>query len=260
MIRFDDGTYFSYEMIGEFHSEGAWIHPTRVIKSYELILVLEGTVYLREGEREYALERNQMILLEPGLEHGGIREVEEATAFYWFHFYTDRPLPFKTYIGAEVYEVKQMMRRLLHMTNTPGFPRDAADAQGYLIYEELRQRCLEEHPANRVQINQIVEYIKINGHRNLTVAEVASHFNYNLDYIGKLFKRNLGIGLKEYLAARRLKLAKDYLLTTDLTVKQISTELGFANENLFIKFFQYHERISPTVFRNQYYNTHMNNR
>lgn len=260
MIQFNDGSYFSYEMIGEFHSEGEWIHPTRVIKSWELILVLEGTVYLREEDREYALEPNQMILLEPGLEHGGTREVCAPTAFYWFHFYTDRPLPFKIYTGAEVYEVKQMMRRLLHIANTPGFPAEAADAQGYLIYEELRQRCLEEHPANRVQINQIIEYIKINSRRDLTAGEVASHFSYHPDYIGRLFRKNLGIGLKEYLTAQRLKLAKDLLLTTDLTVKQISSELGYASENLFIKFFLYHEKISPTAFRNRYYNTHMNNR
>lgn len=260
MIRFENGSYFTYERIGEFHSEGTWIHPTRTIRSTELILVLEGTVSLQEAGTEYELKPNQMILLEPGKEHGGIRATEEKVVFYWFHFYTDLPLPFKVCTGGDVYEIKQLMKRLLHITNTPGYGQGTADALGYLIFEELVQQFREENPSNRVHINQILEYIKLGSRRNLTVSDVASHFSYNLDYMGKLFKKNLGVGLKEYIAAQRMKLAKDLLLTTDLTVKQIATELGFAQENLFIKFFLYHERISPTVFRNQYYNTHMNNR
>lgn len=39
-----------------------------------------------------------------------------------------------------------------------------------------------------------------------------------------------------------MKLAKDFLLTTDMSVKQISRELGYSEENLFIKFFTYHEK------------------
>lgn len=260
MIRFENSSYFTYERIGEFHSEGTWIHPTRTIRSTELVLVLEGTLSLQEAGAEYELQPNQMILLEPGKEHGGIRETEEKVAFYWFHFYTDLPLPFKTYTGTEVYEIKQLMKRLLHITNTPGYPQGAADALGYLIFEELVHRVQEDHSTNRIHINQILEYIKINSGRNLTVSDVAAYFNYNLDYMGKLFKKNLGVGLKEYIAAQRLKHAKDLLLTTDLTVKQIAADLGYPQENLFIKFFLYHEKISPSVFRNQYYNTHMNNR
>ena len=177
MIRFDNGTWFAYERIGEFHSAGPWIHPTRTIASYEVILVLEGTVHLREGNTEYALEPNQMLLLEPGVEHGGIREVSEPTAFYWFHFRTDLPVNFKLYTGPDFYEIKQLMKRLLHITNTPGYTSGAADALSYLIFQELVLRGIEEHPTNRVHVNQILEYIKINLHRNLTVAEVASHFN-----------------------------------------------------------------------------------
>lgn len=46
-----------------------------------------------------------------------------------------------------------------------------------------------------------------------------------------------------------MKLAKDFLLTTDMSVKQISRELGYSEENLFIKFFTYHEKISPAAFK-----------
>ena len=53
MIQFENGKYFSYDMVGEFHSLGEWIHPKRSIKSFEVILALEGTVYISEENQEY---------------------------------------------------------------------------------------------------------------------------------------------------------------------------------------------------------------
>ena len=108
--------------------------------------------------------------------------------------------------------------------------------------------------------SQITEYIRNNIKRGITVSDIARHFGYNADYIGKYFKKSNGIGLKEYLAVQRMKLAKDFLLTTDMSVKQISSELGYNEENLFIKFFTYHEKISPAAFKAKYCNTHINNK
>ncbi len=260
MIQFENGTYFAYETVGEFHSSGPWIHPTRRIRSIELILVLEGTVYLREGERAFTLTENQMLLLEPGLEHGGTQVVDMPTAFYWLHFYTDRPLPFKIFDGPDYYDIKVLLKRLLHITNTPGYTREAADALACLIFEELVRQGKAEVQTARVDIRQILEYIRIHTRQNFTVAQLAAHFNYNTDYLGKLFRKHLGMGLKEYLAQQRLKLAKELLLTTELTVKEIAEELGCSNENLFVKFFLYHEKISPVSFRGRYCHTHMNSR
>lgn len=108
--------------------------------------------------------------------------------------------------------------------------------------------------------SKITEYIRNNIKSGITVSEVADHFGYNADYIGKYFKSIHGIGLKEYLALQRVRLAKDLLLTTDMSVNQISRELGYSNDNLFIKFFTYHEKISPTAFKNKYSNTRINNK
>ena len=46
MIKLENNKYFSYDMIGEFHSSGKWIHPRRTIDSFEIILVIEGMLYI----------------------------------------------------------------------------------------------------------------------------------------------------------------------------------------------------------------------
>ena len=260
MIKFENGKHFSYYMIGEFHSSGEWIHPKRSIKSFEVILVLEGTVYIAEEDQEYILQKNQLLLLEPFKEHYGYKTVSEPTAFYWFHFFTDLEIPLKSYTGADIYEIKQLLKRLLHITNTPTYSTAAADSAGYLIFEELIRLSAEENSSNQDLAVRITEYIRNQIKSGVSVSDIARHFGYNADYIGKYFKKIHGVRLKEYLAIQRIKLAKDLLLTTDMSVKQISGELGYNEENLFIKFFTYHEKISPAAFKSKYCNTYINNK
>ncbi len=255
MIHFHNGQYFAYEMIGDFRTQEPWIHPTRKIKSYELILVKEGTVYLREDHREYGLGPGDMILLEPELLHGGSKESRGKTSFYWFHFYTDMPLPFKTAACQDSYDLHHYIKKLLDMTNS-GCPLDGtADALGFMIFEELTR--LQNSARSPVQ--SILEYIRINRGRDLSVRQIAEEFGYNPDYLGRLFKRHMKTGLKEYISGARLSYAKELLLTTVLSVQEVAKQAGYENANLFIKFFVYHEKITPTSFRSLYTHTHLNN-
>ena len=128
MIKFND-KYFSYDMIGEFRSSGNWIHPRRTIKSYEIILVLEGTVYICEEATEYTLKKNDILLLEPNKVHFGTKESDEKTRFYWFHFHTDTKVNFKHSSENDVYDIKQMLKKLLHATNSPSYSSIYADVQ-----------------------------------------------------------------------------------------------------------------------------------
>ena len=108
--------------------------------------------------------------------------------------------------------------------------------------------------------NKAAEYIRININKNISAKAVSEKFKYNCDYLSKLFKKTFDIGIKEYIIKEKINIAKDMLLTTDFSIKEISAKLGFRDENLFIKFFMYHEKISPGKFRNKYFNVHFNNK
>lgn len=254
MLKIDDKYYFEYENIGEFHSAGSWIHPKRIIDSYELILVLEGTVHIKEGETNYKLEPNECLILEPGIMHEGTELSNVPTAFYWFHFHSNMPIPFKENKSGELYDVKYLLKKLLHISQTLLYDKSAADAAGLMVFYELGNIA----PPGNSLVGKISEYIRISKCR--TVAEVAAHFGYNTDYISRLFKKCFGTPIKQYINLQRINCAKDLLLTTGLSVKEISAQMGFTEENLFIKFFIYHEEISPVRYRNKYFNTHMNNK
>lgn len=257
MITLDKHS-FHYEMIGEFHANGDWIHPKRVITSYELILVLEDVVHIREENTDYILKKDDVLILSPGIEHAGVHE--SNAAFFWLHFSTDLLVPSAHLTGQDVSFLKQLLKQLLHITNSPGYPSTAADALTYLIFTEYVR--LTTHVSQHASpiISQITEYIRNHSTSNPSVSEIAAKFEYSPDYIGKFFRKMTGVGLKEYINEQRIKRIKDHLLTTNKSIKQIAMDTGFPDENLFIKFFTYHEGISPSTFRAISHNTHINHK
>ena len=259
MITFDDEICFSYESSGNFVTDDEWIHPIRKIDSFELILMLEGEAFIFEGKNEYRISKNDMLILSPNTEHGGYKPSFGDTSFFWLHFKTNEAIPFKYLKNADTHEIIKLLKRLLHITNMPEYSKKTADSLAYLIFEELNL-IGRENPIHQVKIAEIIEYIRINSHKPLTVKKLANHFNYNSDYIGKIFRQELDMGCKEYIIEQRLKLVENLLMTTKLSIKEIAARLSFPDENGFIKFFSYHRKMSPGEYRKQYYNTHLNNK
>lgn len=259
MLKLENST-FSYYMSGELDTQEPYIHMKRTMKSYELIFVTKGILYMEENGIQYELSQNQMIILEPDKLHRGYKIHEGGTGFYWFHYNADNlPIPFKTYTGKEYHETKALLKKMFHVSKTPTYSETACDALALCIYEELKQ-ISKEGISFKPVVKKITEHIRVNLDKKLTVASIAQKFGYNPDYLSKAFCNATGITLKQYIVDSKLKVAKDYLHSTELSIKQIAYNLGFNDELVFIKFFTYHEMQSPTAFRNKYFNTHILNK
>ena len=97
---------------------------------------------------------------------------------------------------------------------------------------------------------QIMEYVNQNFmDTEFCRTQIAEHFGVSVYAISRLFKDSMGIGLKEYVTAKRIELAREILLTTDKTIVQISNEVGFANPDYFSKVFKANYGVSPSKFR-----------
>ena len=70
-------------------------------------------------------------------------------------------------------------------------------------------------------------------------------------HAGRLFKRQFGIGIREYAAGRRLMKAAHLLRTTTLCVKTISGNLGYRSTSDFCRRFKREFRLTPTDCRKQ---------
>lgn len=97
---------------------------------------------------------------------------------------------------------------------------------------------------------QIMEYVNANfTDTEFCRTQIAEQFGVSVYAISRLFKDSMGIGLKEYVTAKRIELAREMLLTTDKTIVQISNEVGFVNPDYFSKVFKANYGMSPSKFR-----------
>lgn len=264
MMIIDQDKPFSicHDFAGRFVTDDEWIHPTRIIDTHEVLMVTQGEVHLQEDGISYHLLPGDLILLQPGVEHGGTQVSTGRTSFFWAHFSSDAfertGLQHGFHTPSEPDRLTSAFRCLLHMSNMPEYPSYAADAAMTLLLAEIcASQKLTGHGSSYLA-QEIAEWIRINSEKKLTVQSVADHFSYHPDYLCALMRRSFGKGLKEYIAAERMKRIKTLLLTADLSVKELSARLGFDTEGQLTHYFKYHEGMSPARFRNQYAHTHLN--
>lgn len=251
-----------YISSGRFMTDERWIHPIRVIDTYEVLWVTQGEVYLREENEEHLLRVGDLILLRPRVEHGGTRHSNGSASFFWAHFRTDSPESLGLTPGPhtpdEPDRLTSAFRCLLHVGNAPGYPAYAAEAAMASLLAEISASQSRSGSVSSRLAHEIVEWVRINSARRLTVGQIAGHFNYHPDYLCSLIRKSFGKTLQEIIIDSRMNRLKTLLMTTNLSVKELTAKLDFGSEGQLTHFFKYHEGISPARFRNQYARTHMN--
>ncbi len=240
--------------MGLFDIEEEWIHPTVTVATHELILVIEGTVNIREGETEYSLKKGDMLLLSPDIEHGGTAVSTTRTAFYWLHFSTSDISSF----GINKKSSPSMARAERTMKDIMQCQLRAEAFIAELILARFLFECSSPVERKSKAAYEIDEYIRANSQKSLTVSDVACRFGYAPDHVSRLLRAEFGRSAKEIIVEKRLAYIENQLLNTNDSVKSVALRCGFDDENAFVKFFKYHEHITPTEFRNEYFRIHMN--
>lgn len=244
---------------GLFSSEGEWIHPERVLDNTEIILVQKGTVSIGIDGEPFDAREGDVLRLDRGKMHRGLRVTGEPVSFYWFHFTGAMPTDWlNTHFSmTEPYRADVLCRQLLHYANTPVYPAETAQNLFSVLLAELHAQSDAQSDGSRV-LGEVCAWIRAHDSCALTSADTAARFGYNADYLSRLFREQFGYGLKQYLVNVRMKRIKTLLLSPDYSLQQIAERTGFSDYKYFLKFFTLHEGATPTTFRSLYFNTHTN--
>jgi two-component system response regulator YesN len=84
---------------------------------------------------------------------------------------------------------------------------------------------------------------------NLSLLQMADHFNLSIYALSRLFKEIVGVGFKEYVTGKRIELAKHLLITTEKKVGDIDVEVGFGSSSNFIRAFKANCGVSPAKYK-----------
>jgi AraC-like DNA-binding protein len=101
-------------------------------------------------------------------------------------------------------------------------------------------------------IYQVLVHIDRNYHTPaIWLDNVASHMGIHPDYLGRRFKRELGIRFHDYLLLKRMQRAIPLLTHSSKSIKEISYEVGFSSPVIFSKVFKRVMGDSPRTYRVQ---------
>lgn len=243
---------------GKFISKGEWKHPTRTNDSYEIIFVIKGPVYINKNNTEYILDANDVLLIEPGARHFGY-QTNTNTEFFWLHYHTvSNPLEnIDHVILKNPYHIALYFRQLLE-AQAMNKPQEIHDYLTRLILLELSINT-QQASTNPIA-EKICAWIQANCNTHITTAEIANQFGYNADYISRVFKASFHKSIKQYIDETRIQFIKMLMLKHSPPLKQVAAMSGFTDYKYFLKFFKYHEGITPSEFYKQFAKLNINSR
>ena len=83
------------------------------------------------------------------------------------------------------------------------------------------------------------------------VAFYAGRLNRTPKYFSEAIRRISGRSVSDWIATMLLSDSKLLLQTTDMTILEISEELGFSSPSVFVQFFRHHTGTTPLQYRKQ---------
>ena len=135
---------------------------------------------------------------------------------------------------------------------------DCADTRGMLsparfcdaLYKRLEamQDQLRRSPSD-MRIRQVVQYLEDNYTVPFSQEECAARFYMNREYLCRLFTKELGVSMVNYLNEIRIRHAKELLANDALPIKDIAHQVGYEDEKYFARQFKRQENATPAEYR-----------
>lgn len=115
------------------------------------------------------------------------------------------------------------------------------------ISEELFDYALKGYTGNIDFIERAKFHIEKNILRNLTLDDVAAKSFVSACYLSRTFKKITGFGFSNYIATRKITIAKSLLRFSDLQVNTIALELAYQDSNYFCRIFKKDTGMTPLI-------------
>lgn len=102
--------------------------------------------------------------------------------------------------------------------------------------------------SNTELIQSIIDYIETHYTENISLASIADYFYINKNYLCNLFKAETETTINEYIASLRIEKAKSLMRKRNLSLLQISTDIGYQNQTYFNRVFKRKTGFSPSEY------------
>lgn len=121
------------------------------------------------------------------------------------------------------------------------------------VLNGLREMSGRSAGSNDERIEKMLQYISRNYQEDLKLEDLAEEFNFNYHYLSAYFNQQMKEGFSDYLNRLRIEKACRLLEESDLSISQVSSEVGYSEHSYFCRVFKRVTGKTPSLWRRSRY-------
>ena len=133
-------------------------------------------------------------------------------------------------------------------------PEDIRELQDDMIFKyALTMEGLQKKNVHSKQVIKCIDYISQHLHEKITMEDMAEYVQLNETYLSKLFKKETGQAVSEYIRDKKVEEAMGLLRFSEKSSVEIAADLGFSSHSYFISIFKKVTGMTPKEYRDQHF-------
>lgn len=231
------------------------------------IYCAEGRGWCEIAGKTHEISRNQLLIVPASTPHVYGANEQKPWTIHWFHavgsnlpFYLERlgvtldqpvvPLGGGVQLLSLFEDVLEELERGFTVTRLIYAAHSLTHLMGLIL--RYKDEFGYGETSVRERVVKSIEFMKGHLREPLRIAALAALVNLSRSHYTTLFQRVTGYAPLSYLNHLRMQRAVQLLNSTDLSIKQISEQLGFSDQFYFSRAFRKMHNHSPTEHRQRY--------
>lgn len=238
-------------------------YPFHYHQDHELVYVLQGEIYLKNGSGNYLLKEGD-VFTNSGREVHGLHASDRNNVaaiiqidnhFFSQYFPALNKACFRTYVNNDKYRQLDTLRKMLlnilmNYTKRSFNYKSTCTEQMidvikylYLYFnlfafeDQIVVNFKNDNPVIIERISSIINYIYKNHSDKLTLETLAEREHLSTFYLSHLIRDHMGISFQELLCFARAEMSEIPLLETDHKISSIARDVGFSTTSYYNKYF-----------------------
>ena len=259
VLQTPNPTLFVTEVGWEQRRPGSSFGPQE--RDYYILHVVEkGKGILDVNGRRTPFKEGDIFLVPPHIKVAYSADENDPCLYYWVAYsgLMATELTIKTGLSvantyvispAKITSVLQIIKEMNEIaTNVSGVEYKLL-GHLYILFSELLNENDPLVLQEKNHVNKTIEYLQMHYQEELHINDLAKHLLLDRTYLYRLFKKQIGLSIKEYLINLRIEKAKDLIINTNQSLHSISVLVGYASYLSFSNTFKEKVKMTPNVFR-----------
>ena len=231
--------------------------PIHMHNSFELIIILSGSMDITVGTNKYTLNKNEAVFIFPHQLHS-LSSLQSKHILYIFS-----PEIIKAYSSKMLQKIPisnkfVIDKHLLALLRKTDEDSTTVEKKGTLYsvcaaFDKISEYTNKTSDKNNL-LYRIFEFIEREYNKDCLLKQLSDELSYEYAYLSRFFKRNVGITFNDYVNHFRISKACELLSTTDTSVVKCAAECGYSSLRSFNRNFKDIVSVAPTEYKRKNFN------